>query len=227
MAAPLGTVAKVPATERAYRELKRRILDNDLPAGAQVLEQELALSLGMSRTPVREATIRLAEEGLVAIVPRHGLRVLPISADDMREIYELLAELEPAAARMAAERGLSADELADLDAAVADMDRALAADDLDAWAGADERFHKSLVEHAANRRLRAVVETCWDQAHRARMSTLKLRPRPTTSNDDHRAVVAAIRARDAATAERVHRAHRRVNGRMLADLLERLGLVRL
>src|SRR5262245_23811872 len=73
--------------EIAYRELKKLILDGALPAGAQLLEAEAADRLEMSRTPIREAMIRLREEGMVDIRPRHGMRVLPISAEDMQEIY--------------------------------------------------------------------------------------------------------------------------------------------
>jgi DNA-binding GntR family transcriptional regulator len=61
----------------AYEQIRRRILDNVWPPGHRALEQEVALALGMSRTPVREALVRLQNEGLVEVVPRHGMRVLP------------------------------------------------------------------------------------------------------------------------------------------------------
>lgn len=218
-----GPAERLPAAERAYRELRRRILDNALAAGTNLLEEEAALMLGLSRTPVREAMVRLAEEGLVEIRPRHGMRVKPISADDMREIYEVLAALEPKAAALAARRGLAAEELAGLEEAVAAMDRALERGDLAAWADADERFHLGLVRASGNRRLAATVGSFWDQAHRVRMATLRLRPLPTASNEDHRAVVAAIRAGDAEAAEAIHRRHREGAAEMLVGLLERLG----
>ncbi len=217
---PAGT-ERLPQAARAYEELKRRILADEMPAGFQALEQELAEALGMSRTPVREALIRLAEDGMVEVRPRHGMRVLPVSPDDMREIYEVLTGLEATATELAARRGVPADGLAALRAAVADMDRALAADDLDAWAEADARFHRLLVEHAGNARLRAMVATVWDQAHRARMATLRLRPRPAASNAEHAAVLDAIARGDARAAGRLHRAHRERAGRMLLALLER------
>ena len=94
----LEILDRLPQTQRAYREIRRRILDNDMPPNAQYLEQELADALGMSRTPVREALIRLSDERLVEVRPRHGARVLPVSVDDMREIYELMTELEALAA---------------------------------------------------------------------------------------------------------------------------------
>ena len=93
---------RVSSAERAYRALKDLILSNELPAGSQLLEQEAALRLGMSRTPVREAMIRLEQDGVVEIRPRHGMRVLPVSAADMREIYDVLTSLEATAAEMVA-----------------------------------------------------------------------------------------------------------------------------
>lgn len=210
--------------DRAYAELRRRILENEMPAGVQMLETEVADMLEMSRTPVREALIKLAEEGLVEVRPRHGMRVKPVSAEDMKEIYDVLTSLESTAASLAAARGLSEEELDDLEGAVAAMDKALKSGNLKAWAEADQAFHDLLVVGSGNRRLRDIVATIRDQAHRVRMATLTLRPLPTASNDDHRAVVAAIRARDSKTARQVHRDHRERSGAMLVELLESLGL---
>jgi len=227
---PQRAVAKASITEdksqrdRAYAEIRRRILENELPAGVQMLETEVADMLRMSRTPVREALIKLADEGLVEVRPRHGMQVKPVSADDMREIYDVLTSLESTAACLAAERGLSEAELAGLDNAVAEMDAALGRGDLKAWAQADQTFHDLLVTGSGNRRLQDIVAQLRDQAHRVRMATLTLRPLPTASNDDHRAVVAAIRDRDSATARQVHREHRKRSGTMLVELLRRLGL---
>ncbi len=214
-------------TERAYTEIRRRILENELSAGTQVLEQELAEMLEMSRTPVREAMVRLADEGMVEVRPRHGMRVLPISADDMREIYDVLTALESMAAERVAARGVSPEELRALKQAVADMDAALAADDLRTWAAADERFHLLLVEYCDNERLRALVSGYWDQSHRVRLVTLGLRPKPVDSNKDHAAVVDAIARGDAVAARRLHRQHRVRSGETLVNLLKTHGLTQL
>lgn len=230
VAEPVSTGRSNPRlsqSERAYQDIKRRILDNEMPAGFQALEQELAEMLGMSRTPVREALIRLAEEGIVEVRPRHGMRVLPISVADMREIYEILTGLESTAAEIVATRGLTKDELGALHTAVSDMDAALAKDDLPGWAQADEHFHNLLVEYCGNERLRTWVNTCRDQAHRARMATLRLRPKPVDSNKDHAAVVAAIERRDADAARRIHHEHRVRAGTMLVEILELHGITQL
>ncbi len=226
--APLSaTLPREKRTGSAYHDLKAMIIDGRLVPGEMILEQELAERLEMSRTPVREALIRLEQEGMLEIKPRRGARVLPISVDDMREIYQLLTVLEATAAHAAAARKLDPNELADLEAAVADMDASLAADDMDAWAEADARFHALLVAASGNRRLMAVVATMVDQSQRVRRLTVHLRPKPTGSNTDHRNVVTAIKAGDAAAAFDIHHQHRQQSGEMLVELLERLRLTRL
>src|SRR3954452_14063216 len=128
----------------AYDALKQAIRENAFPPGYQGSEQEIAAQLKMSRTTVHEAIIRLQEEGMVIVLSRRGVLVCSISPDDMREIYEAIIVLEGGAAELLAEkpkdvRGPIADEL---DGANVQMETALGADDLVAWARADERFHQ-------------------------------------------------------------------------------------
>ncbi|MGV3575816.1 MAG: GntR family transcriptional regulator [Devosia sp.] len=220
-----GSVSeRINQADVAYGRLKKLILDGTLPAGAQLLEQEAAERLDMSRTPVREAMVRLRQDGMVEIRPRHGMRVLPVSARDMAEIYAVLTALEGTAAETVARKGPSARPLGLLRAAVSDMGKALEAGDLMAWAEADERFHSQLVQMSGNTRLIQMVGQLWDQAHRARMLTLKLRPTPTNSVAEHAALVDAIASGDPAAARQIHEDHRRRAGTMLVELLERLGL---
>ncbi len=210
--------------DAAYQTMRRRILDNAWAPGYRALEQAIALELGMSRTPVREALIRLANEGLVEVVPRHGMRVLPVSAADMNEIYQVLGSLEATAAELVAARRPAAAEIAPLEAASRAMAEALKRGDLDAWAEADERFHRHLVELCGNRLLAATVNNFWDRAHRARMFTLRLRPLPVHSTREHRDLVRAIRKGDVGTAREIHRAHRDRGRRELTAILDRYRL---
>ena len=138
--------------EVAYHAIRRRILDNVYAPGLQVLEQTLATELGISRTPLRQALTRLQEEGLAEVIPRHGMRVLPVLPADMHEIYVVLTALESAAAELLARRRPSEAELKPLVEASRDMARALKADDLDAWAIADASFHQRLVQLTGNKR---------------------------------------------------------------------------
>jgi DNA-binding GntR family transcriptional regulator len=189
-----------------------------------VLEAALATELGISRTPVRAALIRLHDEGLVELISRHGMRVLPLSAQDMRALYEVLTALESAAAELAARRRPAAAELRPLERATRDMARALDADDLDAWAEADARFHRQLVELSGNALLVQAALRYADRVHRARRFTLRLRPRPVASTREHEALVKRIRAGDAAGAAAANRAHRERASRELVEIFERFQL---
>jgi DNA-binding GntR family transcriptional regulator len=211
----------------AYAQIRQRILDNLWPPGHRALEQAIALELGMSRTPVREATMRLRNEGLVEVIPRHGLRVLPVSPTDMREIYEILTALECMAAERLARRKPSEAELKPLVDANRAMDKALKADDLDAWAVADERFHSHFIELAGNRQLQATVLNYWDRAHRARMFTLRLRPKPVNSTKEHMQMVERLRAGDVEGAAAVTRAHRERANRELIAIFEHFKLAQM
>ena len=204
----------------AYARLKDDILANRLPPGFQSPEPEMAARLGMSRTPVREALLRLEADGLIELVPRRGARILPVSVEDMREIYEILTALEPEAAALLAARKPSSADLDDLEAANADMEEALAREDLDAWGEADRRFHRGLLELQDNRRLTAVVERLSDQAHRVRTLTLRLREKPVRSTREHRRILEHIRAGEADDTRRVFRDHRQRSGAELLAILE-------
>lgn len=210
--------------DEAYTQIRQRILDVVWMPGYQALEQDVALVLGMSRTPVREAMIRLQREGLVDVVPRHGMRVLPVSPTDMREIYQVLTALECMATELLAARKPSSEDLIPLVAATTAMDEALKVDDLDSWAVADERFHALLVELSGNRQLKATVLNYWDRAHRARMFTLRLRPKPVNSTKEHLQMVECLRAGDIEGAAQVTRTHRERANRELVAIFERYKL---
>ncbi|MEM6664973.1 MAG: GntR family transcriptional regulator [Pseudomonadota bacterium] len=214
----------LPQRERAYRSLRDRILENSWPPGTQMLEEEVAVNLGMSRTPVREALIRLEEEGLVTVKPRHGMQVRGISPDDMREIHEILLQLEPMAARLAAEKGHGEAELADVFGLLDEMERALTVGDIVAWGHADRLFHREIVYLSGNGHLCDITNRIWGQQYRALMATLRLRPSRTLCNRDHRAVANAIRGGDGVKARAIHLAHCTARGQMLVDLVRYHGL---
>jgi DNA-binding GntR family transcriptional regulator len=219
--APAGRVTLV---ERAYDEIRRRILDNEYAPAQQVLEHELAAELGMSRTPLREALVRLQNEKFVQLIPRHGMRVVPLSLQGLRDMYEVLTALELAAIERLARSHPDGRVLAPLDQALNDMDVALKQRDLDAWVRADERFHRTLIDLCGNVRLAAMAYTLWDQGHRARTTTVRLRGSLTPSNREHRAVVEAIRRGNWREARTQHIKHRERTSQEIIDLLEQTRL---
>ena len=221
-----GSAKPQSNVQRAARALRALIFSGELPPGSDHLETELAEHLGMSRTPVREAALVLEGQGLLEVRPRKGVRIVPVSAADMREVYDVLTALESLAAERAAQIGYSGPELRPLADAIARMDAAITARNLEVWAQADEDFHRELVRLARNTRITQITDQMGDQVRRARNVTLHLRPLPAQSNADHRAVLEAIRAGEAEKAGAIHRRHRERSGKMLVDLLSHSGLRR-
>lgn len=218
---PVKTASR---TDEAYRQLKADIRNNRLAPGHLEPEPDLAARFGMSRTPVHEALIRLEAEGLVELIPRRGARVLPISPDDMREIYEILNALEPEAAARLAARRPSQGEIEPLEEATQAMSDALEIGDLEAWAGADDKFHQTLLKLHGNKRLAAFVEALLDQSYRARMVTLRLREPPIVSTAEHRVILEFLRRGDAEGTREAFRKHRQRTSAELISILEKYRL---
>lgn len=212
--------------DAAYRFLRNAILSNELPAGFQAAENEIAARLGMSRTPVHEAMARLQEEGFVKILPRKGILVKALSPADLLEIYDVLIALEGAAAERIADGKVEDAEaiLAELDRRTAEMETALEEGDLERWAQADEAFHDTLVARCGNGRIKRMAATVTGQSHRARRLTLHLRPLPAGSAAEHKAIIEAIRSADAVAAGDAARIHRRRARDQLVPILARLKL---
>ncbi|MDP4024016.1 GntR family transcriptional regulator [Methylobacterium sp. NEAU 140] len=228
-----GTKAEDPEAERrpslvddAYAAMKRAIQDSSFAPGYQASEQEIALRLGMSRTPVHEAVIRLQEDGLVRVLPRRGVLICALAPEDMREIYDVIVAVEGRAAALLAAlpdaaRAAAAAELA---AQTEAMDAAWRAGDLPAWGQADAGFHRALVERAGNGRMIRIIQTINDQSHRARMLTLRLRRELGASVAEHGALVEAIRRGDPAEAQACAHRHRLRARDELLPLLDSFGL---
>jgi DNA-binding GntR family transcriptional regulator len=216
--------AALPAARTAYAALRERILSNAYAPGRSVSIAEVTADLGMSRTPLRDALIRLEEERLIELVPRQGFRVLPVHPRTMREAYEVLAGLEVAAIELLTTRGPDEAERTALAEVSAALERALKIRDLDAWAAVDERFHDVILSSAGNERLLEIARGLLEQTHRARAVTLRLRPLPEASTRAHQALVAAILAGDAAAARDIHLRQRLRSARELTEILERLNI---
>lgn len=210
----------------AYAALKRAIQDSSFAPGYQASEQEIALRLGMSRTPVHEAVIRLQEDGLVRVLSRRGVLICALAPEDMREIYDVIVAVEGRAAELLASLPHAAREAAvsELAGYTETMAQAWQAGDLPVWGQADARFHRALVERAGNGRMTRIIQTITDQSHRARMLTLKLRRELGASVAEHRAIIDAIRLGDSVAAQgRVHDHRLRARDELL-PLLESFGL---
>ena len=193
-------------TQRVYVAVRGAIRNLGLHPGQTVLEREVADALGLSRTPVREALVRLEADHLVRLIPRRGFAVLPVDAEDMRRIYEVVEGLEGMAVLLAAERH-SAEDLEQLDESIRRQEEALDVDDLVAWTRADEVFHEQLLDASGNTHLHRLLDPYTDHLHRVRLYTVRRRPRPAKSTAEHRAVLGIIRLGNGRAARELHQSH--------------------
>jgi DNA-binding GntR family transcriptional regulator len=188
--------------------LRREIIAGHLLPRAALSEQELANRFGVSRTPVREAMIKLAEENLVAIYPQYGTFVAPINLSEAFDSQFVREALECAAVERAVERIDAAQGRALL--AVIDKQRQMhKAGDGDGFFAADERMHQTIMEIAGHGRAWRHVENAKAQMDRVRFLIIRLPRKPTTVIAEHAAIVDRIVARDRAGALDALRTHLR------------------
>lgn len=197
------------------------MLGGELPANALVSDRELCERYTLSRTPVREAVLRLRDERLVEIVPRRGVRVLPLLAEDVREIHQVVRALEREAALAVAATGPTRANLADIERAVAAMEGAVAAGERERWAVADACFHAGIVAASGNERLAGIYHSLRGVTDRARHFALHLRELPLASTREHRAMLEAVLDGDGGAIDRLYRDHWERTTAEIVELLER------
>ncbi|MFP3853212.1 MAG: GntR family transcriptional regulator [Anaerolineales bacterium] len=151
-------------SERAYRQIKDRILSITMSPGTAIREGALSQELQIGRTPIREALKRLEAEHLVVALPHRGMHVADISITDLTEIYEVRIELESLSAALAAER-MRPDQLARMRALAEDY-RAMAQADLRSLFSVDRSFHMALARGAHNRFLEWEIARYYDLSQR-------------------------------------------------------------
>ncbi|MEH0846319.1 GntR family transcriptional regulator [Micromonospora sp. CPCC 205711] len=171
---PSARVAAPSAAERAYRHLKQGILEQVYPGGLLISEGEIAEAAEVSRTPVREALLRLEAEGLVALYPKRGALIRPVSAREITDVVEArrLVELH-AADRVWPQRHTLRPVLAGW---LQRMREAHAAGDLRALMEADRAFHASVVEAAGNEILAELYHRLRDRQLRMGEASFRLSP---------------------------------------------------
>jgi DNA-binding GntR family transcriptional regulator len=178
----------------ALQRIRSAIVEGLLPLGAQVSEAQLALQLGVSKTPVREALVRLARDGLVQVHPQRGTFVFRLDADQVGQLCRYRATMETAALReaMATARPALVREMA---RRVAEMRRAEKARDLKALARIDMDFHWQFFAHCPNEYLRTGYEVI-----RGQLVALRHRSPITNAVSSHQVLVDAVDGGDEARA---------------------------
>lgn len=193
------------AAERAYLSTKRQILNGDVTGGQLLSENEIATALGMSRTPVHEAFLRLAAENLLVLAPRRGATVVPMGPGESRDILEMREAIETATARrLIADGGPSPALVAQLQENLA-RQRELANrpespptwENVSAFVEADADFHAALVHASRNQAAIQFALQLRDRQYRLQAHLLHLgTPEMLGALADHEAMLAAVEDRD-------------------------------
>jgi DNA-binding GntR family transcriptional regulator len=191
--------------DAVYVAIKHDILSGALGPGATLREEALSRSHAVSRTPVREALSRLEREGLASRRSRRGLVVSELNADEVIDLYVLREALEALVARLVAERRTEID-LTRLELLVRGAERALGDGDLERAQYLGSEFHFVLRQVAGNRPLARALKEVLDLVQRS-ASTLSVPGRVEQSQAEHVELLAAVRARDEAAAERIASRH--------------------
>ena len=202
--APSRLLSRRALYEDVADRLRQQIFARELEPGSWIDEQKLCAQYGISRTPLREALKVLAVEGLVTMRLRRGAYVTEMSSQDVAQVYHLLALLESDAAGEVA-RSASDAQLEALEALHQRLEKQQRQHD--AFFAANERFHLELLEIAGNRWRTQIVTDLRKVMKLNRHHSLFKRGRIAESLAEHRALMQALRERDAKAATRLMRAH--------------------
>jgi DNA-binding GntR family transcriptional regulator len=203
-----GVETRQSATDLAYAAVKHRVLYGEYPGGELITEGEVSAAVGVSRTPVREAFLRLQAEGLLRLYPKRGALVVPVSVRDLEDVMEARLLVET----FAVDKLLGPETMSSLDATLFAMISAqeglLENADLESFAGADRAFHEALVTAAGNEIVAGLYEGLRDR--QLRLSLMHARNSPERLRlavAEHRAIARALRDRDLTAAREAVRVH--------------------
>lgn len=189
-----------------YEFLKERIVSGEIETDAPLVIDRLTKEIGVSQTPVREALRRLEAEGLVIYTPHEGARVAPVSLKELEELHLLRSALEGLAAEFAA-INLSDSDIEQLGFLSRVMAEAIKANDSKEFVSTNERFHKIIVAGSKNEVLMQMYTDVMGRAARYRIGTHRLEHLSSKLNEEHEAIVAALKRRDSEAARSIIETH--------------------
>lgn len=186
-------VQPLPLTKLAYDRLRESILSGQMTSGEIYNEMALAKEMGVSRTPVREALLELASQGLVTFLPRKGVMVNYFAERDVEEVNEIRTAIELAIVEKVA-RTFANHDFTKLDQALADNAKAAETHDYDTFLRADTAVHHELAVLSGNRRMIAIISNLRDIIHLMSVEALTKPHRLEEVTLEHARVVDAIRS---------------------------------
>jgi DNA-binding GntR family transcriptional regulator len=198
----LRAVGVLTKAEAAYQELRERILWGSLAPGATINQERLAADLGLSITPLREALRRLEAEDLVTLSAHKIVRVVPLTWQELHELFVTRERLDPLAAQLAAAQATDQEARAIADLAVPQRGA-----DLRGRLAAHRRFHLAIYAASHNKVLAGILGQLWDRTDRYRIIVLRDRGFDHGTGAEHKKIAEAIRSRQGAVADGLMRDH--------------------
>lgn len=190
-------IARSTLPEAVAERLRTLIIEGELRPGTKLNERELCERLGVSRTPLREAFRMLASDGLLVQLPNRGAQVVALSPDDVRDGFEVMAALEGLAGELAVAR-VTDNDVADLRALQVEMEAAHGQHDLPSYYRINRAIHDRLNAIAGNAVLGQTYRTLNARLHALRFRSNLNRAKWDQAVEEHRAMIAALAARDGA-----------------------------
>lgn len=195
--------------DRVYEALRDTISETDIYAGDEeprLDERELSLEMGVSRTPIREAIVRLEQEGLVRIVPRRGVFVARKSKAEIVEMITIWAGLESVAARMIIQNATD-EEIAELRDLFATFKGGNVRADIDEYSETNICFHQAILRLSKSPLLNSIIDPLFIHMRAIRARTIGEDNRADRSIIDHMNIIEALERRDTVLAEKLVREH--------------------
>lgn len=191
---------------RVFRKIREDILSGKYKEHEELKEVAIGEELGVSRTPVREAFRQLELEGLIQIIPNKGAYVTGITAKDVKDIYMIRSLLEGLCARLATEK-ISKEQMEEMEENIYLAEFHADKGHMDQMAELDNRFHDILYEACDSKMLEQLLKDFHQYVLRVRQKTLSTNIRGRESNNEHRHIMEAIKAKDSAKAEALANKH--------------------
>lgn len=208
---------KDAVNSQIYSDILGKIVSGDFSPGQRLIEEELAATYAISRTPIREILFALERDGLVERSRNRGARVVAFTPDDVEQIYEIRGALECLAVRTAV-RSLPLREVLELERRLASLNEKTTADWNDRQAEVDIELHRLIVEHSGNRRLALYLDNISLLLHSLRLLGYRNSAHARRAGEEHLEIVRALLRRDAQAAERLLADHIEVSKRNALEL---------
>ncbi len=200
-------------------EIKEAIMKGVLQPGDKLVETSLTQSLGVSRTPLREAFRELAAEGYITVIPHKGAYVSALTEKEVLDIYALSSVLEGLATRLAAQNLQTTEDREKLQSLFGELKKQHDRRDVDAYWAANRNFHQFIAEASGNQRLLNLIENLRRQILKTRVISLRYPGRLEGSMAEHEEILSAILAGEGRKAENLVIEHLEMQRRFVLDLI--------